>query len=70
MAKKLKKQDMDQALLNALYQVEDEWRQLQDYARKSIDPSQNGEREVSLARSKYMMLLKEARIRHVKATRF
>lgn len=61
---------MDQELLNALYQVEGEWRQLQDFVRKSIDPSQNGEREILIARSKYMMLLKEARIRNVKATRF
>ena len=70
MAKKLKKKDMDQELLNALYQVEGEWRQLQDFVRKSIDPSRNGMKEDLLARSKYLMLLKEARIRKVKATRF
>jgi len=70
MAKKLKKKDMDQELLNALYQVEGEWRQLQDFVRKSIDPSRNGMKEELLARSKYLMLLREARIRNVKATRF
>lgn len=61
---------MDKELLNALYQVEGEWRQLQDFVRKSIDPSQNGMKEELLAKSKYMMLLREARIRNVKATRF
>lgn len=70
MGKKLRKEDIDQELLNALYQVEGEWRQIQDIVRKSIDPSQNGMKEELLAKSKYMMLLREARIRNVKATRF
>ncbi|MCT1901782.1 YaaL family protein [Oceanobacillus sojae] len=70
MAKRLKKKDMDQELLNALYQVEGEWRQLQDFVRKSIDPSRNGMQEKLLAKSKYLMLLREARVRNVKADRF
>lgn len=38
MAKKLKKKDMDQELLNALYQVEGEWRQLRGFCAKKYRP--------------------------------
>lgn len=68
--RKLQKKNVDQELLDALYQVEGEWRQLQDIVQKSIDPSRNGMREELLAKSKYILLLREARIRNVKATRF
>ncbi|GLO64246.1 MULTISPECIES: YaaL family protein [Oceanobacillus] len=69
MGKKLRKRDVDQELLNSLYHVDHEWKQLQNIVRQSIEPTQSGQHEEKLAKAKYMFLIREARIRKVSAVR-
>ncbi|BAC11988.1 YaaL family protein [Oceanobacillus iheyensis] len=69
MGKKLRKRDVDEELLNSLYHVEQEWKQLQQIVKQSIEPTQSGHHVEKLAKAKYMFLIREARIRKVSAVR-
>ncbi|MDY0394821.1 YaaL family protein [Virgibacillus halophilus] len=70
MAKKLKKQDVDNALLDAVFTVEAEWKQLRSIISQSIEPTMDGQNSVALAQAKYLYLLREARHRKISAIRY
>lgn len=70
MGKKRSKRDMDKQLLNAIFTVEEEWKQIQTIVDESIDPSDMTLYRVSLEQAKYMFLLKEARHRNISAVRY
>lgn len=70
MRKKGNKRDMDKQLLNAIFTVESEWKQIQSIVDESIDPSDMSLYRVSLEQAKYMFLLKEARHRNISAVRY
>lgn len=70
MRKKIKKKDMDQELLEALFQAEKEWKKLQFILKQSVSPSEGGSVHEAAARSKYLFLLREARHRNVHALQY
>lgn len=70
MAKKKKKRDVDAQLLQAIFSVEREWKQIQGIAAKSIDPYDDSTFMEKLAREKYLFLLREARLRRISAIRY
>lgn len=70
MAKKLKKKVVDKQLLDAIFNIEREWKQIQNIVEKSIDPEDVSVQFESLAREKYLYLLREARHRKISAVRY
>lgn len=67
MARKLKKKDVDAELLNSIFAVEREWKQLRDLGMKSIDRTLESIAAEQVAQAKYLYLLREARLRNVNA---
>lgn len=70
MARKMKKKDMDQQMLAALFTVETEWKQIQSIVEKSIEPSVDGQFREAVAQAKYLYLLREARRRDLSALNY
>ncbi|WLV24731.1 YaaL family protein [Aciduricibacillus chroicocephali] len=70
MAKKLKKKIVDNELLDAIFKIEREWKQVQNIVEKSIDPNDISIHFEKLAREKYLYLLREARHRKISAVRY
>ncbi|HLQ97688.1 MAG TPA: YaaL family protein [Candidatus Dormibacteraeota bacterium] len=69
MKKRLKKREIDEHLLNTINKLRDEWQQIQSIVEKSIDPADSSVYQQSLARAKYLFLLREARHRNLSAKR-
>ena len=69
MKKRLKKRELDEHLLNTINKLRDEWQQIQSIVEKSIDPADSSLYQQSLARAKYLFLLREARHRNLSAKR-
>ncbi|RDW16825.1 YaaL family protein [Oceanobacillus chungangensis] len=69
MAKKIKKRDVDEELLDAILSLEKEWRHIESIVEMSIEPTQSGLERAKLAQAKYLFLLLEARHRRVSALR-
>lgn len=69
MRKRLKKRELDEHLLNTINKLRDEWQQIQSIVEKSIDPADSSLYQQSLARAKYLFLLREARHRNLSAKR-
>jgi hypothetical protein len=67
MAKKLRKKQVDRELLEAIFSLEQEWKQIQDYSKNSIERTFESRAREQLAQAKYLYLLKEARRRKVNA---
>lgn len=70
MAKKIKKKEVDEQLLNSIFTLEREWKQIQAIVEKSIEPTMDGMYRQSLAQAKYLYLLREARRRKISAIRY
>ena len=69
MKKRLKKKEIDEHLLSTINKLRDEWQQIQSIVEKSIDPADSSLYQQSLARAKYLFLLREARHRNLSAKR-
>ncbi|MUV37995.1 uncharacterized protein JNUCC1_01803 [Lentibacillus sp. JNUCC-1] len=67
MAKRIKKREIDQELLGAIFRLEEDWKKMHAISEQSIDPSWNTLYMEHLARAKYLFLLKEAKHRNVSA---
>ncbi len=70
MRKKIKKRELDEHLLNTIIKLKDEWQQIQSIVEKSIEPADSSLYQQSLARAKYLFLLREARHRNLSAKRY
>ncbi|SFD72386.1 Protein of unknown function [Lentibacillus persicus] len=70
MGKKKRKREVDKQLLDSLFAIEYEWKQIQSILNKSIESTEDGFYKENLARAKYLYLLKEAKHRKIRATRF
>ncbi|WP_164670595.1 YaaL family protein [Virgibacillus doumboii] len=70
MARKIKKREVDEQLLDAIFTLEREWKQIQSIVEKSIEPTADGMYRQSLAQAKYLYLLREARRRKISAIRY
>lgn len=67
MGKKIKKKDVDMKLIDSIYQLELEWKQIRSIMEHSVEASHTGRLQESLAQAKYIFLLKEARHRNLHA---
>lgn len=70
MAKKIKKKDVDEQLLHALYASGEEWKQISSIIERSIEPSMDGQFREAVAQAKYLYLLREARRRNLNALNY
>lgn len=68
MAKKIKKSEMDELLLDTIFALQVEWKQIESLVERSIEPTEDGWNRESLARAKYLFLLREARHRKINAS--
>ncbi|SHG71052.1 YaaL family protein [Ornithinibacillus halophilus] len=68
--KKRKKREVDEQLLDSLFTVEREWKQIKSLLNQSIEPTIEGRNTELVAQAKYLLLLKEARIRKISAVRY
>ncbi len=64
--KKIKKV-MDQELLAEIYYLKQDWMQLKKIIDHSIEPTEEGLRDLALVQAKYFYLLREARYRKLNA---
>ncbi|MBP1970294.1 hypothetical protein J2Z83_002412 [Virgibacillus natechei] len=64
---KINKKDVDGELLDAIFTLEREWKQIESIVEKSIEPSHSSHQMEALAQAKYLFLLREARHRKVSA---
>lgn len=67
MRRKKRKRLADEQLLDAIFNLEREWKQIQAVVERSIEPTEDSVQELRLAQAKYMFLLKEARHRNLNA---
>ncbi|GAA5416598.1 hypothetical protein Pryu01_01635 [Paraliobacillus ryukyuensis] len=65
--KKIKKQHVDQNLLQEIFRLKNEWMKIKDIIDRSVEPSEFGLYELKVAEAKYFYLLREARHRGVSA---
>lgn len=70
MRRKTKKRILDEHLLNTIIKLKDEWQQIQSIVEKSIEPADASLYQQSIARAKYLFLLREARHRNLSAKRY
>ncbi|SFB31357.1 Protein of unknown function [Lentibacillus halodurans] len=70
MGRKKRKREVDEQLLNSLFTIEHEWKQIQSIVEKSIEPTADGFYKQDLAQAKYLFLLREARRRKISAIRY
>lgn len=64
--KKIKKV-MDQQLLSEIYYLKQDWMKLKKIIDHSIEPTEEGLRDLALVQAKYFYLLREARHRKLNA---
>ena len=70
MARRIKKKDVDQQLLNSLFTIEEERKNIESIMAKSIDPTDINRFLLGLSKAKYMFLLKEAKHRKISAIKY
>ncbi|MFD1362611.1 YaaL family protein [Lentibacillus salinarum] len=70
MGRKKRKREVDEQLLDALFAIEREWKQIRTIVDKSIEPTGDGFYQQNLAQAKYLFLLREARRRKISAIRY
>ncbi|HLR61170.1 MAG TPA: YaaL family protein [Lentibacillus sp.] len=70
MGKKRRKWEVDEQLLDSLFTLEHEWKEIQSIVKKSIEPTDDGYYKECLAQAKYLFLWREARYRKISAIRY
>jgi DNA polymerase II small subunit/DNA polymerase delta subunit B len=68
--KRKQKREVDELLLDAIFSIEHEWKQIKSLVNKSIEPTIEGRSSEKMAQSKYLFLLREARHRKISAVRY
>ncbi|WP_010531243.1 YaaL family protein [Lentibacillus jeotgali] len=69
MGRKRRKREVDEQLLDSLFTLEHEWKEIQSIVKKSIEPTYDGYYKERLAQAKYLFLWREARYRKISAIR-
>jgi hypothetical protein len=67
MARKIKKKDIDDQLLDAIFSLQSEWKQVESIIDQSMEPSAHGYHQAKALRASYLFLLREARHRNISA---
>lgn len=57
--------EMNRSLLDSIFRLEAEWKQIQYIIENSIDPVEESRHRLQLAQAKYIFLLKEAKHRGI-----
>lgn len=70
MRRKKVKRELDKQLLDAIFFYEREWKSLRQIVDLSIDPMMDSENRMLMAQAKYMLLLREAKIRRISFLRY
>ncbi|HLR23898.1 MAG TPA: YaaL family protein [Pseudogracilibacillus sp.] len=70
MGRKKRQKEADEALLDAIFHVETEWKHLQHLVENSVEPMYETRDRMNLAEAKYMFLLKEAKHRDISLLRY
>lgn len=70
MRRKKVQRELDKQLLDAIFFYEDEWKSLRKFVDLSIDPMMDSDSRMLMAQAKYMLLLREAKIRRVNFLRY
>lgn len=70
MAKKVKKRDVDEELLESIFVLERRWKHIHSIMSKSIEPQEAGIYEEQIVRANYIFLLREARRRKISVIRY
>lgn len=70
MARNIKKRDIDNELLDTLFDSEYEWKLIRSIVDQSIEPTMHGRYREGVAQAKYLYLLREARRRKISAMRY
>ncbi|SES15254.1 Protein of unknown function [Gracilibacillus ureilyticus] len=65
--RKVKKEVMDQELLQTIYHLKNEWANLEDIMGRSIEPTERGLCDLAVAKAKYFYLIREAKRRKISA---
>lgn len=68
--RRIRKHDIDQNLLESIFEIEREWKQIEAIVEQSIDPMDESICLEKVAREKYLYLLSEARHRKISAIRY
>ncbi|GGA70715.1 YaaL family protein [Ornithinibacillus halotolerans] len=68
--RKRKKREVDELLLDAIFSIEHEWKQIKSIVNQSIEPTFEGKSTEKIAQSKYLFLLREAKHRKISAIRY
>ncbi|MFC0300116.1 YaaL family protein [Virgibacillus soli] len=65
-----RRQEVDEELLQAIFRVGEEWKQIKSIVDKSIEPTFDGENRVAISQAKYVYLLQEAKYRQISAMQY
>ncbi|WP_226038333.1 YaaL family protein [Aquibacillus saliphilus] len=65
----MKQKVIDRQLLDDIFKLKTEWKNLKSILDRSIEPSEIGMYDLSVAEAKYFFLLREARQRKISALR-
>lgn len=65
MKKKKLQRELDRSLLESIFVLEAEWKQIQSIMANSIEPMDESRYRLQLSQAKYMYLLKEAKRREI-----
>ncbi|WP_082231931.1 YaaL family protein [Halobacillus massiliensis] len=65
--RKSPKKELDQQILTDIKKLKHDWETLENIIEHSIEPSEEGLLDLSLAKAKYFYLLREARYRKLNA---
>ncbi|MGF7015730.1 YaaL family protein [Ornithinibacillus bavariensis] len=68
--KRKQKREVDELLLEAIFSIEREWKQIKSLINQSIEPTFEGRSSEKIAQSKYLFLLREAKHRKISAVRY
>ncbi|WP_212921654.1 YaaL family protein [Ornithinibacillus bavariensis] len=68
--KRKQKREVDELLLEAIFSIEREWKQIKSLINQSIEPTFEGRSSEKVAQSKYLFLLREAKHRKISAVRY
>lgn len=65
MRRKKLQRETDRALLDSIFSLEAEWKQIQFVMENSIEPMEESRHQLQMAQAKYVYLLREAKRRDV-----
>lgn len=65
MKRKKLQRETDRSLLDSIFVLESEWKQIQSIIESSIEPMDESRYRLQLSQAKYIYLLKEAKRRNI-----